>query len=201
MNVAAITIATGGTAVLAASVVAARGPAIPVWEQGLFRRINRLPGWLMVPLWPAMQLGNLAVGAAAGLAVAWGAGNLAVALAVLFATALKLVAERLIRRKITGNLPARVRPGSSQPDPVLRGGDVPDSGPSFPSGHALLIAALACVVAPVLPTGWELIPVALMFLVMIGRVFVGAHNPLDVISGAGAGLMVGGLVASLLPPT
>jgi len=68
-------------------------------------------------------------------------------------------------------------------------------------GIALLIAALACVVAPVLPPGWELIPVALMLLVMVGRVFVGAHNPLDVISGAAAGLVVGGLVASLLPPT
>jgi undecaprenyl-diphosphatase len=148
-----------------------------------------------------MQLGNLAVGAAAGLAVAWWAGELPVALAVVFATGLKLVAERLIRRHLTGNLPARTRPGSSQPDPILRGDDVPTSGPSFPSGHALLIAALACVVAPVLLPGWELIPVALMLLVMVGRVFVGAHNPLDVISGAGAGLMVGGLVVQLLPPS
>jgi hypothetical protein len=30
-------------------------------------------------------------------------------------------------------------------------------------------------------------------------VFVGAHNPLDVMSGAGAGLVVGGLVAGLIP--
>jgi membrane-associated phospholipid phosphatase len=34
---------------------------------------------------------------------------------------------------------------------------------------------------------------------MVGRVFVGAHNPLDVTSGAGAGLLVGGLVAALIP--
>jgi membrane-associated phospholipid phosphatase len=33
---------------------------------------------------------------------------------------------------------------------------------------------------------------------MTGRVFVGAHNPLDVISGAGAGLVVGGLVTALI---
>jgi membrane-associated phospholipid phosphatase len=201
VSVASLAISGCGAVVLGASVVAARGPVIPAWEVRAFRTINRLPGWLLYPLWPVMQLGNLAVGTAAGLLVAWWAGELPVAIAVLVATGLKLVAERLIRRELTGRLPARNRPGSSQPDPILRGGDVPSSGPSFPSGHALLIAALACVVAPVLPGGWELVPAVLMLLVMVGRVFVGAHNPLDVISGAGAGLMVGGLVASLLPPT
>ena len=201
VNVAAITIAAGGTAVLAASVVAARGPAIPVWEQGLFRRINRLPGWLFVPLWPAMQLGNLAVGAAAGLAVAWGAGDLAVALAVLFATALKLVAERLIRRRS----PATSRPvsGPAPANPTRSCGVAtsPRAGPASPPVTRCSSPPWPAWWHRSCPTGWELVPVVLMFLVMVGRVFVGAHNPLDVISGAGAGLMVGGLVASLLPPT
>ena len=75
---------------------------------------------------------------------------------------------------------------------------MPASGPSFPSGHALFVAAVTCVLAPVLPAGWELLPVVLTLGVMTGRVFVGAHNPLDVTSGAGAGLLVGGLVASLV---
>ena len=66
----------------------------------------------------------------------------------------------------------------------MRGGDVPRSGASFPSGHALLVAAIACVVAPVLPSGWQLLPALFTLLVMVGRVYVGAHNPLDVISGA-----------------
>ena len=30
---------------------------------------------------------------------------------------------------------------------------------------------------------------------MFGRVFVGAHNPLDVTAGLGTGLIVGGIVA------
>jgi membrane-associated phospholipid phosphatase len=30
---------------------------------------------------------------------------------------------------------------------------------------------------------------------MFGRVFVGAHNPLDVTAGLGAGLTIGGIVA------
>ena len=171
---------------------------IPAWEQRLFRAVNGWPDWLFVPLWPVMQLGNLAVGTIAGLVVAWRVGEVSVAVAVLLATALKLVAERLLRRELHGRIPARQRPGTSQPVVTLRGGDVPASGPSFPSGHALFVAAVTCVLAPVLPAGWELLPALLTLVVMTGRVFVGAHNPLDVTSGAGAGLLVGGLVASLV---
>ena len=112
------------------------------------------------------------MGTGAGLVVAWAAGELPVAIGVVLAAGLKLVAERLIRREITTHLPARQRPGTSQPHAILRGGDVPTSGPSFPSGHAVLIAAITCVVAPVLPTGWELVPAALTLGVMVGRVYV-----------------------------
>jgi membrane-associated phospholipid phosphatase len=33
---------------------------------------------------------------------------------------------------------------------------------------------------------------------MFGRVYVGAHNPLDVIAGFGAGMLVGGVLAALI---
>jgi undecaprenyl-diphosphatase len=163
----------------------------------VFRAVNGLPDWLYVPLWPVMQLGNLVVGTAAGLVVAWGAGELSVAVGVVLAMVLKLVVERLLRRAIGGHLPARTRPGTSQPDAVLRG-DVPPKGRSFPSGHIVLVAAIACVVGPVLPGGWEIIPFVLTGLVMVGRVYVGAHNPLDTTAGLGAGLILGGIVASFI---
>jgi undecaprenyl-diphosphatase len=193
-----LAIVVAGAIVLGASVALARGPTIAAWEQRTFRTVNRWPDWFFVPLWPVMQLGNLAVGALVGLGVAWVAGRGDIAVGVVLATALKLVAERLIRRELRGRLPARNRPGTSQPGAILRGADVPASGPSFPSGHALFVAALACVVAPVLPFGWELLPVILTVLVMLGRVFVAAHNPLDVVAGAGGGLVVGGLVVAVL---
>ena len=43
-------------------------------------------------------------------------------------------------------------------------------------------------------------PVAfvLTVLVMTGRVYVGAHNPLDVTAGFGAGLVMGGIVAAIV---
>ena len=50
-------------------------------------------------------------------------------------------------------------------------------------------------VAPTMPVGWTFVPALLTFLVMLGRVYVGAHNPLDVTAGLGAGLLLGCIVA------
>ena len=38
----------------------------------------------------------------------------------------------------------------------------------------------------------------LTLLVVVGRVYVGAHNPLDVTAGLGAGLLLGGFVAAFV---
>jgi undecaprenyl-diphosphatase len=184
-----------GAAVLALSVAGARRPAIPRAEVKVFRAINGLPDWLFPVLWVPMQLGNLAVGTGAGLAVALLDRNLVVAVGVVVAAALKLVVERVIRKRMGDALAVRQRPGTSQPGAKRRGSDVPLSGPSFPSGHVLLAAAVACVVAPVVPVAWSWSPGVLTLLVMLGRVYVAAHNPLDVTAGLGAGLVLGGLVA------
>ena len=92
----------------------------------------------------------------------------------------------------------RERPGSSQPGAVLRGKDVPAHGPSFPSGHVILVAAIGTVVAPTLPGVVVGGPFLLTALVMLGRVYVGAHNPLDVTAGLGAGLLLGGVIAAFV---
>ncbi len=190
------TLATG-VVVLAGSVVGALGPAIPPIEVRVFRVLNRLPEALYWPLWVPMQLGNLVVGAAAGLLVALVLGEWGVAVAVVAAVVLKLLAERVLRHRMARHLAVRQRPGTSEPGAVLRG-DVPESGPSFPSGHVILVAAVTCVVADVLPGPWAGALFAVPFLVMIGRVYVGAHNPLDVTAGLGAGLVVGGALAVVL---
>jgi len=145
-----------------------------------------------------MQLGNLVVGTAAGLAVAWATGSWQMAVGAVLAALLKIVAERLVRRWTAAALAVRQRPGTSEPGALLRGRDVPASGPSFPSGHVILAFAMAFVVAVEIPGAWTWVPFALAALVMLGRVYVGAHNPLDVTAGLGAGMVVGALVAELL---
>jgi undecaprenyl-diphosphatase len=190
-------VAAVGLVVLGLSVLGAIGPRISGAESRVFHVVNGLPDALYKPLWLPMQLGNLVVGTLAGLAVALVDGDLSIAVGVVLATLLKLVSERIVRRRMAGHLAIRQRPGTSQVGARLRG-DVPSSGPSFPSGHVILVAAIATIVAPILPVAWSWVAHVSTVLVMVGRVYVGAHNPLDVTAGLGVGLLLGGAVAAFV---
>jgi membrane-associated phospholipid phosphatase len=197
MNLWWLPVAATGLIVLSASVALARRPTISATETRVFRAVNGLPDWLYKPLWLPMQLGNLVVGTVAGLLVAIVDRDLAVGIGVVLAAALKLVTERIVRHEMADALAVRQRPGTSQPGAILRG-DVPAAGPSFPSGHVILVAAIGTVIAPNVRAVWWWLPVLLILLVMIGRVYVGAHNPLDVTAGFGAGLLLGGILATFV---
>jgi undecaprenyl-diphosphatase len=144
-----------------------------------------------------MQLGNLVVGLVVGLGVATLLRDLAIGIAVIIATVAKLVVERIVRDRMTAFRDVRQRPGTSEPGAILRG-DVPSAGPSFPSGHVILAAAIAVVVSSGLPAAWTWVPWLLVLLVALARIYVGAHNPLDVTAGLGAGMLIGGLLDVLL---
>ena len=194
MNPRWLVIAGLGLALAVWSVAHARKPRISTAESRAFHAVNGLPDGLYPALWAPMQLGNLVVGLLAGLAVAVVDRDLAVGVGVVMATVLKLVTERIVRREMSDFLIVRQRPGTSQDGAILRG-DVPVSGPSFPSGHVILVAAIGPVVASNIPGVWWWAPIAAVALVAIGRVYVGAHNPLDVTAGLGAGLLLGGIIA------
>ena len=107
------------------------------------------------------------------------------AAAAVAVTASKLVLERVVKLVVE-----RQRPGVSTPDAITRG--VPVRGLAFVSGHAILLSALAGVVSPYLPRPWKVLPWAVVALVCIARVYLGAHNPLDVIGGSALGLAIAG---------
>ena len=88
-------------------------------------------------------------------------------------TVLKLAGERLVKAAVS-----RQRPGTSIGSEVALRGDVHLAGESFVSGHAVLVAAVAGVVTPYLHGRWKILPWVLVVAVMVGRVYVGAHNPL-----------------------
>ena len=179
-------LAACGLAVLAVCGVIASSGKVGWFEADVFHLVNDLPGALYYPLWPFMQLGNLVIGPVVAIVAAvlrrW-----RLALAAVAVTVSKLLLERVVK-----DLVVRRRPASVLTDVNLRG-DAPTGGQAFVSGHLVLIAGLAAIVTPYLRGRWKIVPWVLVFLVGLGRMYVGAHTPLDVIGGVGLGLAIGGL--------
>lgn len=171
-----------GLAVLALGMVAVRDGMVGSLERSLFEAINGLPGWLYALAWPVQQVGALVVGPLVALVAAL-ARRFRLALALLLATAAKLILERAIKLMVS-----RQRPGTSIGGSAELRGDVSPRGESFVSGHAFLVAAVAGVLTPYLPGRWKVVPWLLLAGAALARVYVGAHNPLDVICGAAIGV-------------
>ena len=187
----AVTVVVGAV-VLGAGMFAVRDSSVSDVEESLFDVINGLPGALYPVLWPFQQLGVLVVGPIAALVAACFR-RFRLALLLLAATVAKLVLERAVKAVVTRRRPAT----SIGPDVELRG-DVSRFGESFVSGHAVLITAIAGLITPYLPGRWKVVPWVVVALVAITRVYVGAHNPLDVICGAALGLVIAGVLNLLI---
>jgi undecaprenyl-diphosphatase len=164
---------------------------VPSWEREVFQAVNGLPDWLYRPMWLVQILGVLGAPViVAVVALVWRKWRLALALLLL--VPLKLIVELRVLKALV----ERGRPGQTEPGAVLR--HVPPAGLSFPSGHAIVVFAIAVLLLPYLRGWWRVVPFALALLACISRVYLGAHNPLDVAAGAGAGLLLGGLLTLLV---
>jgi undecaprenyl-diphosphatase len=174
----------GGLVVLGTGMIAVRNGSVSGFEKSVFHAINDLPQAFYPVLWPVQQLGAILVGPIVAAAAALSR-RFRLAVALLIATVAKLLLERAVKAIVS-----RERPGTSiGPDIHLRG-TVSLTGESFVSGHAVLVTAIAGLVSPYLRGRWKIIPWALVILAMVARVYVGAHNPLDVICGAALGLAI-----------
>jgi membrane-associated phospholipid phosphatase len=67
---------------------------------------------------------------------------------------------------------------------------VPSAGLSFTSGHAIITFAIAGLLVLVLPRRWGILAFVLATCNAVARVYLGAHNPLDVVGGAAIGLAI-----------
>ena len=161
------------------------------WERGVFHAVNDLPDPLRRLLWLPMQLGSswawmLALPAlvivyrrlAPGLAVALGGWS-----AYLVTQGAKALADR------------------PRPAALLAGVHVRTlgaSGNGYPSGHA---AVAAGIIAALVPWVGRRTRTALWLLagtVAFARIYFGVHLPLDVVGGAGIGLIFGTIATVLV---
>jgi undecaprenyl-diphosphatase len=163
------------------AVIVADGRVGPA-ERAAFHAVNGLPDWLYLPMLLFQYLGVLAMPlvVAAG-ALAFRRWRLAAALVLV--VPLKLATERLVKLLVQ-----RERPGTTVPDAILHG--VNSAGLSFVSGHAIITFAVAGLLVLVLPRRWGIVAIVLATLNAVARVYLGAHNPLDVVGGAAIGLAI-----------
>lgn len=182
-NVVVLSIAS---IVLLAASIAARAD-LTALETQVFRGVNELPDALYNPIWPLMQYGTfitIPVLATVALLFHRRALALALALAGVGVYLLALVVKQIVER----GRPAELLTGVEQRE-VFGEGSL-----GFPSGHAAVAAALSVVVAAHLSKRWTIAALVLGTAVLIGRLYVGAHLPLDVIGGAALGAVAGSAV-------
>jgi membrane-associated phospholipid phosphatase len=189
--VSALWVALTGLVLTVAASLGAREGAVSDAEQAVFRAINELPAWLERTMW-ALQLLGVLVTPLVVAVVALVLRRWRLALALVLLAPLKLIAERQVLKQLV----ERQRPGQNEPGAILR--DVPPAGLSFPSGHAIIAVAMAVLLWPYLGRGGRVVVVLLAVAVGVARIYLGAHNPLDVVAGAGLGLLLGGLLTLLV---
>ena len=150
----------------------------------VFRWVNHWPGWLYPPMW-VVQLSGVIGALLVFAALAALLRMLRLTVAIAAATLLKASGESVVKTVVH-----RYRPGQTIPDAIVRHGAAAH-GLGFPSGHAIVLFAIATLVAPYLTGRWKILPWALAAAVCLSRMYLGAHFPLDVAAGAGLGLFIG----------
>ncbi len=189
----------GGSIGLGLGVLVVAGALVeeppPAWEESFFRALNELPHDVEWILWVLQQMGSAMVMPFAAL-VLWRMTRRWQPPVAMLAAGFILgwLGAKGIKAIVGRGRPAAIL------DDVVLGFDVPVTEIGFPSGHAVLVFTLAVAFAPYLKRRGRMVAFAVAIAVGLTRIYVGAHMPLDIIGGAGYGLVIGTLVTALTAP-
>jgi membrane-associated phospholipid phosphatase len=147
---------------------------VPSWADSLLTPLSRLFAPVGIALVALVSVGYCVIRIRSAWPIAFA--GLAMVLAWLGDHGAKAVADR-------------PRPYQSVSGAILR--QAPAHGTSFPSSHTAVAVALCLAIIPYLPRPGAAIAVVYVALLAWSRVFLGVHFPLDVLGGAGIGLMAG----------
>jgi membrane-associated phospholipid phosphatase len=176
---AMIAVAAVGFAVLTSLF---RTTALSDAERDVFEAVNHLSNVFSVPVEGVMMLGTfIAVPGAAIIAMLVRRFRLATVL--LAAGCVAYALARVAKPIVDAGRPLAVLPNT---DVIVRGAIA--QGLGYPSGHSAVSAALAVVALPYLPGRYGWLILLVPAIVGFGRIYVGAHLPLDVIGGWAIGV-------------
>jgi glycosyltransferase 2 family protein len=169
-----------GSVVVTVGGVVARQPQVARLEADLFRVLNDLPDAAVAVLRPVMALATLPGAAAVTLVALLARHRLRPGLDVALAVVAGSLVGDVVRQVVE-----RTRPGTLLGQVALRGSV--DTLLAYPSGHATIAAAMAGAVGPFLPRRARRAAWVMVWVVAAGRLYLGAHLPLDVWGGAALG--------------
>jgi undecaprenyl-diphosphatase len=151
-------------------------------ERSVFDTVNHLPDLLSTPVQAIMLLGTfIAIPVAAIAAIAFRRHRLGTVL--VSSGCLAYALARLGKPIVDAGRPLAVLPDR---EVIVRGAIA--QGLGYPSGHAAVSAALAVALLPYLRGRYRWLVLILPAIVGLGRIYVGAHLPLDVLGGWAIGV-------------
>lgn len=171
-----------GLTVLVATRLAARPDWVGPIEAGVFRTINDLPEAPTVPVWITMQPGALgAVPVTAG--VAWLCRRPELARRLLASGSATWALAKVVKKYTARPRPEELLAGTRRRGPR-------QGGLGFVSGHAGVVTSLCLSALPELSPLARAAAITTALGVALGRVYTGAHLPLDIAGGAALGAAV-----------
>jgi membrane-associated phospholipid phosphatase len=179
-----IAVAVGGATLLTGSwVVVTRRDDVPAAEVRAFVAVNGLPSSAWPIVWIPMQAGSLVGSLVVVAATAGVTRSRRLAGGALLASQAAYWAAKVVKHRV----------GRGRPQALLPVVEVRErtTGLGFLSGHSAVAFALAAALTPALPRTWRVVPSAIAAVTGVGRVYAGAHLPLDVVGGVGLGMMCG----------